>query len=59
MKNTKYDKKWLQKEFLKDDLELEKYKKDMIESIRSLKKEQIFEEKKLTLWMKIKRTLGL
>ncbi len=59
MKNTKYDKKWLQKEFIKDDLELEKYKKDMIESIRSLKKEQIFEEKKLTLWMKIKRTLGL
>jgi hypothetical protein len=56
---TKYDKEWLQKQILRDERELEKYKKDMIESIRSMKKEQIFEEKKLTLWMKIKRTLGL
>ena len=56
---TKYDKEWLQKQILKDERELEKYKKDMIESIRSIKKEQIFEEKKLTIWMKIKRTLGL
>lgn len=55
---TKYNPEWLKKEILKDEREIEKYKNDLIESFRELKKEQIFEEKKITLWMRIKRTMG-
>jgi len=55
---TKYNTEWLKKEILKDDKEIEKYKNDLVESFRELKKEQIFEEKKITLWMRIKRTMG-
>lgn len=42
----------------KDDLEKEKNK--LIERLKSIKKEQIFEktEVKLTLWQKVKKVIG-
>lgn len=60
MKKTKtnYDQEWLKKEVMKDELMVNSYKQRLIESIRQTKKETIFEHKKITLWTRIKRTLG-
>lgn len=55
---TKHNTEWFKKEVLKDEKEIQTYKNELVESFRGLKKEQIFEEKKITLWMRIKRTMG-
>ncbi len=55
---TKHNIEWLKKEVLRDEKEIQTYKNELVESFRGLKKEQIFEEKKITLWMRIKRTMG-
>ena len=51
----------LDEQFDKDfpDRDLDKEKQDFINRIKQIKKEQIFEVKKYTLWQKIKKTLGL
>lgn len=56
MKNKHFD-----AEFDKDypDRDLDKEKREFIERIKSIKKEQIFEVKKYTIWQRIKKTLGL
>jgi hypothetical protein len=56
MKNKNFD-----AEFDKDypDRNLDKEKLEFIQKIKSIKKEQIFEVKKYTLWQRIKKTLGL
>lgn len=58
MKKTKYDGEWLKKQMTKDQLEVERYKSQIINSLRQVNKEELFKEKKITLWMRIKRTLG-
>jgi hypothetical protein len=55
---TKHNTEWFKKEVLRDEKEIQTYKNALVESFRGLKKEQIFEEKKITLWMRIKRTMG-
>lgn len=50
---------WLEKEKSKDKIEIESTKKKYIREIKSIKKEDIFPiPKKITLWQKIKTTLG-
>jgi hypothetical protein len=56
---TKIDEKWLEKQKMRDDLEVDQYKKNLIESFKNIKKEEMFEVKKITIWTRIKRTLGL
>jgi uncharacterized protein YacL (UPF0231 family) len=49
---------WLKSEIEKDKIELEIEKKKLIESIKNLKKENIFKQKeRLTLWMRIKKVM--
>ena len=49
---------WLKSEIEKDKFELEREKKDLIKSIKSINKEEIIQPKiKLTLWQKIKKVL--
>lgn len=56
MKNKYFD-----EEFDRDfpDRDLDKEKNEFIQKIKSIKKEQIFEVKKYTLWQRIRKTLGL
>ena len=51
---------WLEKEKLKDSAELLADKRKFIEDIRKFRKSNLTnsDEIKLTLWQKIKRTLG-
>jgi len=51
---------WLEKEKQKDSAELLANKKKFIEEIRKFRKSEITnsDEVKLTLWQKIKKTLG-
>lgn len=58
MKKTKYDGEWLSKQMTKDQFEVERYKSQIINSLKQINKEELFKEKKITLWMRIKRTLG-
>lgn len=47
--------KWLEKQKIKDDLEVENYKKGLIKEIKNLNKKELFPEpKKISLWQKIK-----
>jgi hypothetical protein len=47
--------KWLEKQKIKDQLEVENYKKNLIKNIRSIDKKELFPEpKKMSLWQKIK-----
>ena len=57
-KNTK-DLMWLEKEKIKDNIQLETEKKRIIEQLKNMGKENILPKppKKITLWMKIKRIL--
>ena len=57
MKNTAH----LDAEFDKDfpDRNLDKEKLEFINQLKQIKKEELFQQKKYTLWQKIKRTLGL
>lgn len=51
---------WYQKELEKDSLEIEKEKNKFTNSIKKLKKQDIFEPEKvekLTIWKRIKRVL--
>ena len=51
---------WLDKEMLRDNLEIKSTKQKFISEIKGLKKEDLFEkpkEVKLTLWQRIKITL--
>jgi hypothetical protein len=59
MKNQSTQIKWLEKEITKDQVELEREKKDFINEIKKLKKEDILPKKieKITLWQRIKKVL--
>ena len=59
MKNKSTQLDWLQKEILKDSLELEKEKSDFINELKKYKKEDILPKppKKLTIWQRIKKVL--
>jgi uncharacterized protein YjhX (UPF0386 family) len=49
---------WLKSEIEKDKVELEKQKNDLIQSIKTLNKDELVKPKqKLTLWQKIKKAL--
>jgi hypothetical protein len=54
----KYDEDWLKKQMMKDQTEVDSYKNQLIKSFKQLNKEELFKEKKITLWTRIKRTLG-
>jgi hypothetical protein len=58
-KNQSQQLTWLNRETEKDRLELEREKNNLINQIRKINKEEIFEEKieKLTLWDRIKKVL--
>jgi|LakMenE01Jun11ns_1017448.scaffolds.fasta_scaffold9916191_3 hypothetical protein len=57
-KQTKYDKEWLESQVQKDNQHVENYKRQIIESLKTIDKTKIFEQKKLTLWQRIKTVLG-
>jgi hypothetical protein len=59
MKNQSTQIKWLEKEITKDQVELDKEKKDFINEIKKLQKEDILPKKtkKITLWQRIKKVL--
>jgi len=49
---------WLNNEIEKDKIELDKEKKDLINSLKSIKKEEVLpKQEKLSLWKKIKKVL--
>jgi thiazole synthase ThiGH ThiG subunit len=49
---------WLKSEIKKDKLHLEANKQKLVNSIKTLQKEEVvIPQKKLTLWQKIKKTL--
>jgi hypothetical protein len=58
MKNTKHDIEWYKNQTTKDRLEVERYKNQLIESLKRVDKKELFKEKKITLWMRIKKTMG-
>lgn len=47
---------WLENEKIKDSIELKKSKQDIINKIKEIRKEDLFEkkEKRVSLWQKIK-----
>ncbi len=57
-KQTKYDKEWLESQVQKDNQHVENYKRQIIESLKTIDKSKIFEQKKLTIWQRIKTVLG-
>ena len=48
---------WLNKEKTKDDVEIEKYKKDMVSKFQKLKKEDLIKKEKPTLWKRLKKMI--
>jgi hypothetical protein len=49
---------WLNNEIEKDKVELEKEKKEFIESMKGIKKEDIItQEQKISLWKRIRKVL--
>ena len=58
MNNTKYDIDWLKNQTTKDRIEVERYKNQLIDSLKRVDKKELFKEKKITLWMRIKKTMG-
>jgi hypothetical protein len=48
---------WLNKEKTKDDVEIEKYKKDLVSKFQKLKKEDLFKKEKPTLWNRLKKMI--
>ena len=49
---------WLNSEIEKDKIELDKEKKELINSLKSIKKEEVLpKQEKLSLWKKIKKVL--
>jgi hypothetical protein len=57
-KKLKIEDDWLKKEQAKDKVFVDNYKKQIINSIKGLKKEDIIVIKKYTLWTRIKKSLG-
>ncbi len=57
-KKLKIEDDWLKKEQAKDKVFVDNYKKQIINSIKGLKKEDIIIIKKYTLWKRIKKSLG-
>ena len=57
-KQLKIDEDWLKKEQAKDKVFVDNYKKQIINSIKGLKKEDIIVIKKYTLWTRITKSLG-
>jgi hypothetical protein len=57
-KKLKIEDDWLKKEQAKDKVFVDNYKKQIINSIKCLKKEDIIVIKKYTLWQRIKKSLG-
>lgn len=55
---TKEEKEWYKNEQLKDEIQVYKYKQDLIAQIKKTKKEDIIVIKKLSLWQKLKKMLG-
>ena len=55
---TKEEKEWYKNEQLKDEIQVYKYKQDLIDQIKKTKKEDIIVIKKLSLWQKLKKMLG-
>jgi hypothetical protein len=55
---TKEEKDWYKNEQLKDEIQVYKYKQDLIAQIKKTKKEDIIVIKKLSLWQKLKKMLG-
>lgn len=50
--------KWFENEKIKDNIELESYKKKIIGEIQNIKKEDFFpKKKKLTIWERIKMVI--
>ena len=51
----KYDEEWLKRQIIKDNKDIENYKKKLIEDLKNFKKEDLFkkEEKKITFLEKI------
>jgi hypothetical protein len=58
MKNTKHDIEWYKNQTTKDRIEVERYKNHLIDSLKRVDKNELFKEKKITLWMRIKKTMG-
>lgn len=58
-KNQSTQMKWLEKEIIKDKIELDKEKNDFINQIKKMNKQDILpkKEKKLTLWQRLKKVL--
>ena len=60
MNKKKYDGNWYERETKKDQIEIESYKNSLIEHLKNVKKEVIFEKpKKQTIWKRIIKSLGL
>ena len=60
MKDTEKILNWYNKELNKDKVEVEKFKKDFINTIKNVDKNQMFtnpKEEKLTLWQRLKKVL--
>jgi hypothetical protein len=55
---TKEEKEWYKNEQLNDEIQVYKYKQDLIAQIKKTKKEDIIVIKKLSLWQKLKKMLG-
>jgi hypothetical protein len=55
---TKEEKEWYKNEQFKDEIQVYKYKQDLIAQIKKTKKEDIIVIKKLSLWQKLKKMLG-
>lgn len=48
---------WLNNEKKKDSAEIEKQKRDFANQMRAIKKEDLFKQRKKTLWMRIKNLI--
>jgi hypothetical protein len=59
MKNQLKQLEWLEKEKIKDSLELEREKLELIKQIKKIKKEEIIQPKlkKLTIWQRLIKVL--
>lgn len=59
MKNKSTQKEWLEKEIIKDEIQINREKLEFIKEIKKYKKEDILPQKpkKLTIWQRIKKVL--
>ena len=60
MSKKKYDKDWYEREIKKDQIEVESYKNTIIESLKTINREEIFKQpEKQSIWSRIIKSLGL